>query len=340
MKKVLKFLLLPLLIAVTFYLLLRGQSLSDIMATIGGLNRTYLAMAILLMFIYMFLEAAMLHVLLNIDSKERFSISLKSMFIGQFYSLITPFASGGQPVQLYYFIKDGVRGSLATAVLINKFLYFQIGVTLYSLFLFIIKRRELSPFLVNSKVLIAFGIVFNLVGLTLLLLSIFQSDRIKHLAEGITNFMIKIGFSAEKSRHRLAHINHEVDDFASSARMLLTHKKVLFELSLMTIVQLTSFFGITYFIYRAFGHSGNSMLSIIALQAVLYMSISLIPAPGSAGVAEGGFFIVFGSIFPSAEITSAILMWRGITYYLNLSISALVTIVISIKNHIKLRSEL
>ena len=40
-------------------------------------------------------------------------------FIGFFYSGITPSATGGQPVQLYYMNKDGNRGSDSTVVLMT-----------------------------------------------------------------------------------------------------------------------------------------------------------------------------------------------------------------------------
>lgn len=40
-------------------------------------------------------------------------------FIGFFYSGITPSATGGQPVQLYYMSKDGNRGSDSTVVLMT-----------------------------------------------------------------------------------------------------------------------------------------------------------------------------------------------------------------------------
>lgn len=62
------------------------------------------------------------------------------------------------------------------------------------------------------------------------------------------------------------------------------------------------------------------------MQSILYMSIALLPAPGSAGVAEGGFFIIFGSVFPSQYISGALLIWRGITYYVNLIVSATITL--------------
>lgn len=54
-------------------------------------------------------------------------------FIGFFYSGITPSATGGQPVQLYYMNKDGNKGSDSTIVLmtvavIYKFVLVVLGV--------------------------------------------------------------------------------------------------------------------------------------------------------------------------------------------------------------------
>ncbi len=101
----------------------------------------------------------------------------------------------------------------------------------------------------------------------------------------------------------------------------------MINLTLQTIIQLTAFFGITYFVYRAFGQNDKAFIEVIALQSILYMSISLIPAPGSAGVAEGGFYMVFSSLFSGGAATGAVLIWRGITYYLNLIISGIITVI-------------
>lgn len=80
---------------------------------------------------YLLLEALMMHILLNLEGGGYdFKISVKSMFIGQFYSLLTPFMTGGQPMQLIALIQDGISGVHATANFVNKFLYFQVGVTL------------------------------------------------------------------------------------------------------------------------------------------------------------------------------------------------------------------
>ncbi|HOV68963.1 MAG TPA: lysylphosphatidylglycerol synthase domain-containing protein, partial [Clostridia bacterium] len=49
---------------------------------------------------------------------------------------------------------------------------------------------------------------------------------------------------------------------------------------------------------------------------LLYLAVSVMPTPGGVGFAEGGFYLVFYNLFPTASIVSALLLWRGITYYL------------------------
>ncbi len=328
MKKWLNWLLLPLLIIVTFYLLLRGQDPKQIFATLQTVAPHYLLGAIALMALYLIFEAIMLHALTNVErricSRRQ---SFKYMFIGQFYSLVTPFASGGQPMQLMEMVQDGIKPSLATAVLVNKFLYFQVGVTVYSIVLFLFNRQQLIKYFVATKGLIAIGIVFNTVGLFLLILSVYNSRLIKSLVRLIAAFMRKLKISEQKVSKTELFLIKEIDDFSTSVHFLMTHQRIMFNLTIFTVLQLTSFFGITYFVYRAFGQSSKHFIEVIALQSILYMSISLIPAPGSAGVAEGGFYLVFSSLFSGGAVTGAVLLWRGITYYLNLVISGLVTVI-------------
>ena len=41
--------------------------------------------------------------------------------VGQYYNAATPFASGGQPVQVYYMSRFGVSAGNSSSVLIIKF---------------------------------------------------------------------------------------------------------------------------------------------------------------------------------------------------------------------------
>ena len=69
----------------------------------------------------------------------RFRGALKSSMVGQFFSCITPFASGGQPMQIYLMSKQGVDPGIATAGLMQKFLVYQSTLTIYSLLAIILR---------------------------------------------------------------------------------------------------------------------------------------------------------------------------------------------------------
>ena len=71
------------------------------------------------------------------------------------------------------------------------------------------------------------------------------------------------------------------------------------------------------------------------MEAVLYISVASLPLPGAMGASEGGFMIMFKILFPATILSSAMLLSRGISFYLSLILSAIFimiyTIIINIK---------
>lgn len=328
MKRSLNFIFIGVISILTCYLLFRNNEIGNILKIFSEIDKVFFSISIFMMAIYLGLEAFMLHTLLNLNSKERIRswVSIKSMFIGQFYSLLTPFASGGQPMQLVELIRDGVSGVYATAVLINKFLYFQVGVTLYSLVLIVVRWNKTIDLVSRTYGFIVIGVLFNFVGLAIAILMIYRPELIKRIIDFIISVLKILKFKEDNLLERRRRWYNRVDETTNSVKIMMFHKKIVYKLVFYTILQLTAFFAITFFIYKSFRLDESNFADIITMQSILYMSIALIPAPGSAGVAEGGFLIIFGSAFPAQYISTALLLWRGITYYLNLIVSAIVTV--------------
>ncbi|MBR2579408.1 MAG: flippase-like domain-containing protein, partial [Clostridia bacterium] len=69
----------------------------------------------------------------NYDKSYTLAKAIKATAIGQFYSVITPGAVGGQPMQLYCMRKQDVDMGVASSSLIQKFLVYQTTITIYSL---------------------------------------------------------------------------------------------------------------------------------------------------------------------------------------------------------------
>ena len=103
--------------------------------------------------------------------------------------------------------------------------------------------------------------------------------------------------------------------------------KILFT----TLVQVMIYYSIPYWIYCSFGFSEYNIAQIITLQSVLYATVSGIPSPGAVGVTEGGFMSLFKSVFPSNIISGAMLLNRGVSFYLFVLITGIFVTVISLK---------
>ena len=55
---------------------------------------------------------------------------------------------------------------------------------------------------------------------------------------------------------------------------------------------------------------------MIALQAVLFLSVSSLPLPGAVGLSEGGFLLLYQTVFPAAVLPGAMLLSRSVSFYL------------------------
>ena len=98
-----------LLIIVTFFFIFKDQDIGDIINTVKSANLFYIFISILLMFSVYLSESFNIKCILKALGEKNISIfkALKFTWIGFFFSAITPAATGGQPVEIYYMNKEG-----------------------------------------------------------------------------------------------------------------------------------------------------------------------------------------------------------------------------------------
>lgn len=329
-KKWINYIVLALIVYLSIRVLFGSMDPQTFYSTIKMADPRFLAMGLCCMFIYWGLEALMMDNLIKkVNPEMKFWSALKTTIIGQYYSFLTPFASGGQPMQLYELGKDQMPIGNATAVLVSKFLLFQITVTLYSMALFFFRIPKL---LVDVKAVTTFvllGLTINVIGLTMIILMAFKPKQFQVIGHVVIEALhkIKVIKHREKAYERMTHLTEEYQGAMSQFHEDVFNTLKLFGLS---VLQLTVFFSITYWVYLALGLRGVSYLDIISLQAMLYMAVSFIPSPGTAGASEVGFSLLLGSIFSSHLLAMAILLWRGISYYFGLIFCGLFTLYVYI----------
>ena len=98
---------------------------------------------------------------------------------------------------------------------------------------------------------------------------------------------------------------------------------MLIKALITNVVQLIAYHAIPYCVYLSFGLSGASAITIILMEAVLYVAVASLPFPGSVGVSEGTFMVMFKLFFPATLLGSAMIISRGISFYFFVLLSAL-----------------
>lgn len=178
-------------------ILFKNNDLFNLIDIIKNINVKYIIIALAFIFIFWLLEATMIYSLITKFTEHKrnfktFWLAVKVTMIGQYYSNITPLATGGQPIQLYV-LKDGdINLSNGTAILISKFLLFQIGITIYSLLLAICKINLLTGINSGASIFVITGLTINMIMLSLIVLIAFNQQILIKLCVFILNILFKM----------------------------------------------------------------------------------------------------------------------------------------------------
>jgi uncharacterized membrane protein YbhN (UPF0104 family) len=100
----------------------------------------------------------------------------------------------------------------------------------------------------------------------------------------------------------------------------------------MTFVQRCSLFFVTWLVYCSFGLNetgGSSMPLVVSLQAMISVASDMLPLPGGMGASEALFIEIFQPIFGQSLVLPGMVLSRGISYYTQLLICGIMTVVSS-----------
>lgn len=311
------------LIVLTFYIMFKDQDIFDIFNILKTVKMRYVVIGIISMLIFLILEAVNIgRTLKKLDEKSSFFKNIKYSFIGFFFSSITPAASGGQPMQVYYMYKDGISVANSTLALLINLTSMQVITIGFALVSLIFNYQYLNPVLIVCFII---GISLNASALALLVIGICS----RRLSKGLINFTIKVlkFFRVKNIDTKKELFDKELDKYQESAVYIKNNRKLILGTFLITLVQFTIYYSITYWVYRALGFDSFNIMQIITMQSVLFATVSGIPSPGAVGVSEGAFLEIFRNVYPKNMISSAVLLNRGINFYLYVFISGIVTII-------------
>lgn len=275
----------------------------------------FLAAAVLCMVGYWFLESWILHLVTKeVNPGHKFKNSFITSMIGQYFNCITPFSSGGQPIQAYYMVKFGVPLGSALTALLSKFIIYQSVLTVYSVIILIFRLSYVVETNALMLPLVIIGFIVNTAVIAgLLMLAFFRkpTTKIAHFAVKLLGKLHIVKDVDEK----LKYMDGEMEMYYENFQFIKKRPLLLLQMCFYTVIQLTLFFGISFVIYLAFGLEGWDFLTIISCQAFVSMVSAFVPLPGALGAAEGSYVLFYGRIF-GEHVGLSTVIWRLLTFYL------------------------
>ena len=291
-----------------------------------NINVWYLILALIFMGLYGLFRTLSLHSIIKDFNKDfKLKDTVKNMLITQFFNGTTPFASGGQPAQIYFLKKQGINLPTSTSIVVQNFVIYQAVLILYGLLAIILNFFfDFFPKTTFLKQFILLGFIVNTAVMLFLLIISFAKKASKFTVEKIIDFLYKIKLI--KFRIRIKNkLNQTIDKFYESAKKIRNNKKTYIKCFLYNLVAFPFLYSIPLILLFSMENftSLNIITSIVACSYVMIIG-SFIPIPGGTGGLEYAFVRLFSNYVSGHIISTLVIIWRFVTYYLGMILGAIV----------------
>lgn len=252
-----------------------------------------------------------------------FTYIIKLVFVNIFVSSVTPLATGGGVVQVYFMKEKGMPIGEATAAT-------SIRTILAALILF-----TLTPIIIWTRpdifrIFFHRSLLYGITGISAVYLAVFWTIlfRIRVIKYCLLRGLYLLNalriVTRARSRPLFLKVSHELDLFSDGFKRYFSLGPGWAALSVVfTFLFLLLLFSFSVVLIRALGYQ-VPVLSVLAFQVVVTFFMYFAPTPGAAGIAEGGYGLLFSHLVQKQDITLLTLSWRFLTIYVGVAIGILV----------------
>ena len=292
-----------------------------------GKKMWWLAGGLGIYIVYIVVQVLMYYVLIkDITGKKRLGLAYDVAIVGKYYDNVTPFAVGGQPMQIVRLTKNGVSAGTSTSIpIIKMMLNSFVNVILATLF-FIFGVPKIPATSAFNNLLLTLLIILGVIGLIITIIIVLFTFLVgagglvtRSFISGIIRFGYKLGI-VKNYRQTLKKVLDQVAEYKVSFRFMWKKKKMLVKMLILCVLECLSYAIMPYFVTRAFATSigfseGLFFIICISQYYICSMASCFLPLPGGTGLMEISFIFLFGLIVGD-NIVWALLAWRILSYYM------------------------
>lgn len=323
-KKKLNYIVLIIFTIIVLYFSLK-DNFNEIVKIILNINIVYLLIAFLFIFMFWLLRSYPMYAFAkkinkNFKYRHAFILILRT----QFFNAVTPFATGGQPYQIYYLKSKGIDYASSTSIVLENFIVYQIALVLLGLIaLFTNKAFHIFNKVYLLQKLIAFGFIINTLVIVIMFIVAFSKKMNKKIIDLGLKILSKLHIVKDINKKE-KEWNESVNKFHESASILLSDKKSFFLNIFSNFLALSVLYLIPLIILYSMGDFNlvTPLRSIITSAYVMIIG-SFVPIPGATGGLEYGFVSFYGNFINGGTLQALMLVWRFITYYFGMIMGAI-----------------
>ena len=309
---------------VVMYILLKDDFVG-IVKILNNLDLKYILIAILLFMLSLFLKAYVSY--LSVNEKKKYTIldAYKHTMIVQFFNGITPFSTGGQPMEIYMLSKHDISGSKSTSIILQNFIFYQIALVLFGICAVVFNAiYGIFPKVHLLKELIFIGFIINtLVAIIIVFISI--SNCFTKVCSDIIIYLLNKMRIVKDKEKAIKKWDKRLTEFHDSARIVRDNKKLFIIGVGLNIVSLACLYITPLFIaFSMRDYESLNVLTTLTSSAYVLIIGAFVPIPGASGGIEYGFLSFFGNFFKRRMTNAILLVWRFITYYMPMILGAIV----------------
>lgn len=333
LKNIRKNTLLLLLLTIVILILVLKDNFASIINALSTMDYKYILIAILFFFLSIILKAYINYKSVADKRKITFIEAIKHNLITQFFNGITPFSTGGQPMEIYMLTEHGIKTSQATNITIQNFIFYQTALVIYGVIAVCYNAIfHIFPNVPILRRLVLLGFIINVLVVIILFFVTFSQNTTRSISHFFIKILRKLKLIKDINKTKIK-VDNKLQEFHDGAKELRSRKKLFLGGVIINLLSLTCLYIIPLFIVFSL-HDFTSLNIADTLTASAYVLIigAFVPIPGASGGIEYGFLKFYGNFLEADTVAAVLIVWRFITYYLGMMVGS---IILSLEKKVK-----
>ena len=316
---------------------------------IQNANWTFVAIAVGMLLLAIVADSLKYAVITDtVIGKANLLTSTKVAMLGRYYDNITPFASGGQPMQIYYLHKKGYSAGQSSAIVFIKYFVNMFCWMFICILLMATQSGALNQYVTNEATRKLFlvagwiGVAVNSAAPVMIILFVIFPRMTTKLVSACIWLLNKMRIVKDKEK-TMNKARRAVDEFCLAFKIMSQNPWKFFLLICLCILEPLISMSLPYVVMVALGGTTDiswvTLLAVMTLNVYATMSVAIIPTPGNSGFAENAVLLAFANIASTVAFW-VVFVWRFFTYYIYILIGMALTLFDVIRKAVRRRKKL